>query len=59
MHYPALVEFVEVWNRALSDAIPRTVPEKIGHGEEALQGLYADAEHHRARLVAKGRGMAR
>lgn len=53
VHYPALVEFVEVWNRALADAIPRAVPERIGHGEEALHELYADAERHRVRLVRR------
>lgn len=43
----------------MADAISRTLPEKIGHGEEALQGLYDDAEGHRARLVAgirRGKG---
>ena len=59
VHYPALVEFVEVWNRALADAIPRAVPEQIGHGEEMLQGLYDDAERYRAELVAELRGKAR
>ena len=58
-HCSALVEFVEVWNRVMADAISRTLPEKIGHGAEALQELYDDAEGHRARLVAgirRGKG---
>ena len=37
-HCSARVEFVEVWNRVMADAISRTLPEKIGHGEEALAG---------------------
>ncbi len=49
-HYTALVEFVEVWRRFLSGAILPDVPEKLGHGEERLHGLYEDIEAQRDRL---------
>ena len=33
-HYPTLVEFVEVWNRWLDDALPREVLERLEHSKK-------------------------
>jgi len=52
-HYPTLVEFVEVWNRYLAQAVPTELPSQIGHGEEQLHGLYEDVERQRGTLRAK------
>jgi hypothetical protein len=52
-HYPALVEFVDVWDRFLAEAVPSTLPMEMGHGEEQLRGLYEDVEGHRLALRAK------
>lgn len=52
-HYPTLVEFVEVWNRYLAQAVPSELPSQMGHGEEQLHELYEDVEGYRARLRAE------
>jgi hypothetical protein len=39
-HYPTLVEFVEIWNRA--DTLPGAVAAKLGHSEKKLYPLYDD-----------------
>ena len=53
IHYPTLVEFVEVWNRRVAGSLPASVAEKMGHGEENLDSLYEDAERHRDQLQRK------
>lgn len=53
IHYPTLVEFVEVWNRRVAGSLPASVAEEMGHGEENLDSLYADAERHRDQLQRK------
>jgi len=50
IHYPTLVEFVEIWNRRGADSLPASVAETIGHGEETLDSLEEDAERHRDQL---------
>jgi hypothetical protein len=50
IHYPTLVEFVEVWNRRVAGSLPASVAERMGHGEENLDSLYEDAERHRDQL---------
>jgi hypothetical protein len=39
-HYPTLVEFVEIWNRA--GTLPGTVATKFEHSEKKLYPLYDD-----------------
>ena len=50
IHYPTLVEFVEVWNRRVAGSLPASVAERMGHGEENLESLYEDTERHRDQL---------
>jgi hypothetical protein len=45
-HYPALVEFVEVWNRFLDKSLPREVIDQIEHKEENLKPFYDDLQKH-------------
>ena len=52
-HFPALVEFVELWNRHLQSPLPPEVLKNIDHSEAKLQDLYADIERHFNSLVAK------
>ncbi|MFA5844784.1 MAG: hypothetical protein WC971_08145 [Coriobacteriia bacterium] len=42
--YQQLVQFVELWERWLADAIPWEVIERLGHSEENLQAFYAHLE---------------
>src|SRR5229473_149448 len=50
IHYPTLVEFVEVWNRRVAGSLPASVAERMGHNEENLDSLYEDTERHRDQL---------
>jgi len=49
-HYPALVEFVEIWNRFVKKSLPRDVLDKIEHKEETLTAFYADLRKQFDRL---------
>jgi hypothetical protein len=49
-HYPALVEFVEVWNRFLDKSLPREVIDQIEHKEENLKPFYDDLQTHFTKL---------
>ena len=51
-HFPALVEFVEMWDRSLSGSLPRAVVERIGANEDTLMPFYADLEANFERLRA-------
>ena len=56
-HYPAVVEFVDVWERWLDGSMPGEVLERIGHAEENLSQFYDDLQtkHDQLRkLVADG-----
>lgn len=56
-HYLQLVEFVDVWERCLSDSLPAEVLLRLHHTEANLQPLYDDlqTQHDRLRaLLAKG-----
>jgi hypothetical protein len=56
-HYPALVEFVDIWERWLDGSLPDEVVGRIGHTEENLSQFYDDlqTQHDRLRkLVANG-----
>ena len=46
----ALAEFVEIWKRYLSDALPKVVIKSIGHSEEKLQAFYKDLQDNFERL---------
>lgn len=50
LHYGAFVEYVEVWNRALKDALPAEVVWEIKHDEEKLHPLYDDFQLRVTRL---------
>lgn len=50
-HYPALVEYVELWNRNLEKKLPSEIADKVDFGETPLFGLYADIERHFMRLI--------
>lgn len=41
-HFPALLEFVEVWNRWLNEALPVEVLGLMNHTEEAIMPFYDD-----------------
>lgn len=51
-HFAALVEFVDVWDKILRDALPREVAPAIGHTEENLKPFYANIESVHDRLRA-------
>ena len=51
IHYDALCEFVEIWNRYLDESLPRKVAEKLAHDEGTLQELYSDLQFHFDRLL--------
>jgi hypothetical protein len=42
MHFTALIEFVEMWDRSLSGALPREVVQRVGANEETLISFYTD-----------------
>ncbi|PYT21592.1 MAG: hypothetical protein DMG57_38115 [Acidobacteria bacterium] len=45
-HLPALVEFIERWNRLITRTLPREVLEQTGAREESLMPLYLDLEQN-------------
>ena len=55
-HYPAFVEFVEVWNRFLKGALPKAVANKLSHAESNLYPLYDDIETNARRLSEELKG---
>lgn len=42
--YQGFLEFVEIWNRSLVDALPGKVVEKLGHSEEKVRPFYEHLE---------------
>lgn len=51
IHYPVLVEFVELWERDLRHSLPRAVVVQLGAVDGSkLLPLYADLETHFKRL---------
>jgi hypothetical protein len=59
LHYPKLVEFVEIWNRGLDKTLAREVIDKLEHSEGSLRPLYEDLEFHLECLrtqLSKGKG---
>ncbi len=49
-HYATLVEYVELWNRALDHAIPSDVLLELDHDEKKLYLFYADLNSQFKRL---------
>jgi hypothetical protein len=49
-HFPALVDFVEIWERSLGGALPREVVPLVGANEETLISFYTDLETNFERL---------
>jgi len=45
-HFPALVEFVELWNRHLESPLPAEVAVAVDHSEANLKALYDDIDRH-------------
>ncbi len=52
-HYPAFVEFVEIWNRFLARSLPRGVAERLSQAEKNLYPLYDDIETNAKHLSEK------
>ncbi len=50
-YFPGLIEYVDVWDKILSDRLPREVAPAIGHAEENLKPFYShlEATHDRLR----------
>jgi hypothetical protein len=51
-YFPALVEFVDVWDKILDDRLPRSVAPAIGHTESNLKPFYEHLEEEHDRLRA-------
>lgn len=49
-YFPALVEFVDVWERNLRNAIPGDVVQELGHTERNLHLFYEHLEKEHERL---------
>jgi len=49
-HFPALLEFVEIWNRWLDESLPHEVVEKLDHCEKSLHPFYVDVEANFTRM---------
>ena len=49
-YFSELVEFIEVWERVLRDALPRHIPGEIGHTEQNLHPFYRHVEETHDRL---------
>jgi hypothetical protein len=41
-HFPALIEFVDIWDKIVSDRLPRSIAPAIGHTEENLKPFYSN-----------------
>ena len=50
LHYQNLVEYVEIWNRWVSESLPSEVAKKLDHSESLLNPLYEDLEQQLRRL---------
>jgi hypothetical protein len=49
-YFPVLLDFVEIWERCLSDSLPREVVRNLKHSDEPLLPFYADLADNFARL---------
>jgi hypothetical protein len=55
-YYETFLEFVEIWNRSIADALPREVVMRLGHNENSLAAFY---EHLEAKMQALQAEIAR
>jgi len=56
-HFPALLEFVNIWDRFLSGSLPAEVIKALNHSEKSLYPLYEDLQRQHDKLrdkLAKG-----
>lgn len=44
IYYANLLQFVEIWNRWVDEALPREVLKRLGHNEDSLTPFYAHVE---------------
>lgn len=51
-HYKPLMEFLDVWNRAMSGSLPHEVIQRLGHSEENLHPFYKNLQDTHDRLRA-------
>jgi hypothetical protein len=49
-HFAALVAYLEIWDRALAESIPKGVGKRLDHREASLNPLYDDLERQFERL---------
>ncbi|MDO6442054.1 hypothetical protein [Marinobacter sp. 2_MG-2023] len=49
-YYEPFSEFIEIWERYLSEALPADVLKKLHHSEETLHGFYEHVERKLSRL---------
>jgi len=49
-HLPALIRFIEVWDRWLNKTLPVEVLNELGHTEKSLYPLYEDVERQFVKL---------
>jgi hypothetical protein len=49
-HFPALLDFVEIFNRWLDQSLPAEVLGQLNHSEEKLYPFYGDLAHNFARM---------
>jgi len=52
-HFPALIEYVEIWDRFMADTLPGEVVMALGHTEESLHPLYEDLQQRHDELREK------
>jgi hypothetical protein len=52
-HYANLIEFVELWDRWIANAIPAEVIERLGHSEKELDGFYQHLQRKHDELRQK------
>ena len=52
-YFPALIEFVEIWDRWLKGTLPSEMVPVIGHSEEPLQPFYDHLRRKHEELQTK------
>ena len=52
-HFPALIEYVDIWDRFMAGTIPGEVVNALGHSEESLHPFYDDIQKNHDRIRAQ------
>lgn len=52
-HFPALIEYVDIWDRFMADTLPGEVVNALGHSEESLYPFYDDIKKNHDRIRAQ------